>query len=175
MSLASLLVFFKIGFLSFGGGWTTVGLIEADLVGGGFLTAVEFSRAVSIAQMTPGPIALNLATYVGYRLGGFPGAALHTLALLMAPLLIVWIAGALSRKIPLQRSALLSALQTITAILLTSTLFSLLQTPVLSGKWGVVLIGAVAFFVFLKAKIDPVLLIFLCGGAGIALGFAGML
>ncbi|MDK2898632.1 MAG: chromate transporter, partial [Thermotoga sp.] len=60
-------IFLKVGFLSFGGGWAIVGILKNELVTGGFLSPEEFSQAVSIAQMTPGPVAINLATYTGYK------------------------------------------------------------------------------------------------------------
>jgi chromate transporter len=69
------LSFIKIGTVSFGGGWTVVGLIRDEVVGGGMMTDEAFRRSVAIAQVTPGPVALNVATLAGWSVGGVPGAS----------------------------------------------------------------------------------------------------
>ena len=61
------IIFFKFGLLCFGGGYMLIPLLTNELVGPGLpLAADEFSRLVSIAQITPGPIGINTATYTGY-------------------------------------------------------------------------------------------------------------
>lgn len=68
------LSFLQIGALSFGGGYASMPLIEAQIVTGhGWLTMTEFSDLVTIAEMTPGPIAVNAATFVGTKVAGCPG------------------------------------------------------------------------------------------------------
>ena len=69
------LAFLQIGLFSVGGGYTAVALIRDTIVENyAWLTMAEFSDLTSIAEMTPGPIALNAATFVGIRIAGFPGA-----------------------------------------------------------------------------------------------------
>lgn len=80
MILKLILTFLKIGFFAFGGGWAVVGILKYEMIEKGILSAEEFSQAISIAQMTPGPVAINLATYTGYRYYGFTGALLNTIA-----------------------------------------------------------------------------------------------
>ena len=78
--LELLLAFLQIGAFSVGGGYAAMPLIEAQTVTlHSWLTAVEFADLVTIAEMTPGPIALNAATFVGMRLAGVPGAIVATL------------------------------------------------------------------------------------------------
>ncbi len=61
------LSFFKIGLVSFGGGYAMVSIIQKEVMVKGWLTAAEYARVVTISQMTPGPIAVNTATYVGAK------------------------------------------------------------------------------------------------------------
>ncbi|AAD36881.1 MULTISPECIES: chromate transporter [Thermotoga] len=160
-------IFLKIGFLSFGGGWAIVGILKNELVTGGFLSPEEFSQAVSIAQMTPGPVAINLATYTGYKFFGLIGAVLNTLAFLGAPILVITTAIFLRKYVKLQRVRLMKALEGATTTLLIVTLLSLLssvQNPVL------ILLSAAAF-VCSFFKVHPLFIIFGCGVIGAILGF----
>ena len=75
-------VFFKIGALGFGGGYAMVSLIQFEVVDHfGWMTMAEYSDILAISQMTPGPISINTATYVGYTVAGIPGAVISTFAL----------------------------------------------------------------------------------------------
>ncbi|OYT51299.1 MAG: chromate transporter [Desulfurococcales archaeon ex4484_204] len=78
--------FLKIGVIGFGGGWAILPIIEKEIVDGtGWITRTEYSNLVAIAGSTPGPVAVNAATYVGYKVGGSVGAALATLAVIIPP------------------------------------------------------------------------------------------
>lgn len=63
-------VFFKIGLFSFGGGLAMISIIQQEIVGCGWIPAAEYARIITISQITPGPIAVNTATYVGARVCG---------------------------------------------------------------------------------------------------------
>ncbi len=80
MSLLALYILFvKIGFLTFGGGYAMIPLFQDELVTRlGVMTASEFADIVALAQMTPGPVGLNAATYVGQSQAGFLGAIAAT-------------------------------------------------------------------------------------------------
>ena len=72
--------FFQIGLFSIGGGYAAMPLIQSQVVDQyGWLTMREFTDLITIAEMTPGPIAVNSATFVGIRIAGFPGALIATL------------------------------------------------------------------------------------------------
>ena len=86
------LTFLKIGAFTFGGGYAMVALLEAEFVEKrGWLTQEEFLDMTAIAESTPGPMAVNSATYLGYRLGGFGGAAVSTLAVALPSFLIIYL------------------------------------------------------------------------------------
>ena len=84
------LAFMKIGAFSFGGGYAMFPLLKKEIIENHqWLTAGEFTDIVAIAQMTPGPIALNSATFIGYKMNGFLGAFTATLAIITPSLVIV--------------------------------------------------------------------------------------
>ncbi|RKX35185.1 MAG: chromate transporter, partial [Thermotogae bacterium] len=118
-------VFFKIGFVALGGGWAIVGVLKAELVSRGLLTPEQFAQAVSIAQITPGPVAINLATYTGYMHYGFTGALLNTLAFITPPILVALIAWMISRKVRLDKRKITNTLRSLTTIMITVTVVSL--------------------------------------------------
>ena len=83
------LTFVKYGLLCFGGGYMLIPLLLSDFVGEGkVFTSEEFGNLVSIAQMTPGPVGINTATYVGYLQGAFLGALLATFGLVVPSLIL---------------------------------------------------------------------------------------
>ena len=84
------LTFAKIGAFTFGGGYAMLSLLESECVEKkGWITSEEFSDVVVIAESTPGPIAINCATYTGYRQAGFKGAVAATLGMVMPSFLII--------------------------------------------------------------------------------------
>lgn len=84
------LTFFQIGLFSFGGGYAAMPLIQSLVVEGNhWLTIAEFADLTTIAEMTPGPIAVNAATFVGQKMAGLPGAIVCTLGVIFPPVVIV--------------------------------------------------------------------------------------
>ena len=74
------LAFLEIGLFSVGGGYAAIPLLQSTVVDGhAWLTLSEFSDLVTIAEMTPGPIGINAATFVGIRIAGVPGALIASL------------------------------------------------------------------------------------------------
>ena len=84
------LVFFQIGLFSVGGGYAAMPLIQSLVVEShGWLTMAEFTNLMTIAEMTPGPIAVNSATFVGMRCAGLPGALVATFGCITPSLILV--------------------------------------------------------------------------------------
>lgn len=84
-------VFFRIGLFSFGGGLAMLPLIFQSVQDFGIMTAEDFSNLVALSQITPGPIAVNAATFVGYNYAGLAGAAVATLGVCMPAFLLMMI------------------------------------------------------------------------------------
>ena len=84
------LSYLKIGFFGFGGGYAMLSLIQNEVVASHqWITASQFADIVALSQMTPGPIAINSATYVGYTVAGFWGAAVATFSVCLPSLSIM--------------------------------------------------------------------------------------
>lgn len=82
--------FFQIGLFSIGGGYVAMPLIQNQVVDLHFwLTMTEFTDIITIAEMTPGPIAINASTFVGMRVAGFFGAVVATIACITPSCIIV--------------------------------------------------------------------------------------
>ena len=91
--------FLQIGLFSFGGGYAALPLIQEQLVElHGWLSQSEFTDLITISQMTPGPIAVNAATFVGIRVAGIPGAVTATLGCIFPSCVIVSILAFLYLK-----------------------------------------------------------------------------
>ncbi len=91
--------FFQVGLFSFGGGYAALPLIQNQVVNNyGWLTMSEFSDIITISQMTPGPIAINSATFVGIRIAGIGGAVVATFSSILPSCIIVLILAVLYKK-----------------------------------------------------------------------------
>ena len=80
--------FFKIGLFGFGGGLAILSLIQMEVEAHGWMTQQEFVDIVAVSQVTPGPIGINCATYVGYTTAGIWGSVLATTAIVLPSLII---------------------------------------------------------------------------------------
>lgn len=88
------LSFFQVGLFSFGGGFAALPLIQEQVVNiNKWLTLTEFTDLITISQMTPGPIAINAATFVGTRIAGVLGAIISTIGCILPSCIIVSLLG----------------------------------------------------------------------------------
>lgn len=86
------LTMFKIGLFTFGGGYAMIPLIESELVSKKkWLEEGEFTDMIAIAESTPGPVAINSATYAGYKIAGFWGSFFATLGVVLPSLIIIYV------------------------------------------------------------------------------------
>lgn len=92
MAFELFLTFFKIGLFTFGGGYAMIAQIKESIVENKkWLTEDELLQIVAIAESTPGPIAINMATYVGYKRKGIVGSAMSTLGVVLPSVIIIFI------------------------------------------------------------------------------------
>jgi chromate transporter len=163
--------FFKIGIISFGGGWTVVGIIKREVLAQGWLSEQTFSDVVAIAQVTPGPVALNAATLVGFRVSGFLGAIAASLSVVAFPMLAIVVVMLLIRRTRIDEKKLSDAIKVATVPLIATTLVSLGAAPGLG--WHVWVIAAASCALSLFTKIDPILMILGSGAVGVAITALG--
>ncbi len=173
MNLLDLIfMFFKIGVLSFGGGWTVVGLIQHETVQGGWLTDVQFSQIVSIAQVTPGPVALNTATMVGFMSFGYLGAVLATLAVVAFPMMGIALAVFISSRLEARRERIIRALQGATLAMIAMTVVNLSVSSAVNPITFIIAALALGFSIF--TKVNPLILIFASGIFGGVMEMLGL-
>ena len=85
------LIFLKIGALSFGGGYSMLPMVQDEVISRGWLTEGELMNFVGVAESTPGPIAVNLATFIGSAQAGILGALCATLGVVLPSFIIILI------------------------------------------------------------------------------------
>ena len=93
------LTFLEIGAVSFGGGYGMISLIREKVLGYGWLTEKEFLSFIAVSESTPGPLAVNMATFIGSSQGGFPGALCATLGVVLPSFCIILLIAALMRNL----------------------------------------------------------------------------
>ncbi len=135
MSLIMLfLTFLYVGLFTIGGGMSTIALLENICVGQGLVTSEEFFQMVAISESTPGPIGINIATYVGYLQGGVLGGILASIGLIALPFaicaLLIKILDKFSKK-PVVRAAFIG-LRAVTIGLIASSALSMIKVTLLS-------------------------------------------
>ena len=152
--------FFQIGLFSFGGGYAALPLIQSRIVEmEGWLSLTEFADLIAISQMTPGPIAITAATFVGTRVGGITGALVATFGNVLPAAIIISILAYLYAKYS-ELSFVKGVLQTLRPIvvaLITSAGLSILlltlQTDTGGFDWiSLILTIIIAFGVFLVQR-----------------------
>ncbi|MBR6185447.1 MAG: chromate transporter [Clostridia bacterium] len=178
--------FLQIGLFSIGGGYAAIPLIQSQAVEThAWLSAEQFLDLATIAEMTPGPIGINAATFVGMRISGLPGALMASLGFVFPSLVIV---SALSvcymryREMPLLKSVLSSLRPAVVALIAAAGLNMLLQVAfggrdnfaMENIRWAGAALFAGAFFLLRKYKWNPIQTIALCGAAGLVLGLFGI-
>ena len=173
-------VYLKIGILGFGGGYAMLSLIQADVVDRyGWISLQEFTDIVAVSQMTPGPIGINSATYIGYMAihnAGYSdsisvlGSCLTTFAVCLPSFLLVLLISYFFAKFRNNKYVEYAflGLRPVTVGLIAAAAL-LLMNPENFIDYKSVLIFVVAFFLTWKFKIHPILMIVLAGITGILL------
>lgn len=176
MLLDLILAFMQVGALSIGGGYAAMPLIKSITVDThAWLTAAEFADLVTIAEMTPGPIAVNAATFVGMRMAGIPGALAATFGNVLPSIVIVsalsWVYGRFRSGKGMQ--TVLETLRPVVVALIASAAVTLIQVACTATGGGVSLPGCAmmvaAFSVLRWKKWNPIGVMACCGVGGILL------
>lgn len=177
--------FFKIGLVGFGGGYAMLSLIQGEVVNRfHWLTVQQFTDIVAISQMTPGPIGINSATYVGYTAVveagysptmGILGSAVATIGVVLPSFLLMFFVTRLLLKyknVPIVESIFSVLRPAVVGLLLAAAL--LLMTKENFGSWNEIPWQfGISIFLFVSAligthrfKVNPIRMILLCAVAG---------
>jgi chromate transporter len=161
--------FFVIGMFTFGGGWAMLSLIQNEVVvKHAWLTATQFADIVAVAQMTPGPIGINSATYVGYTVSGsIAGSVISTIAVTLPSFIILLIICKLYDKYSRNKifENIMKAVRPVVIGMIASAA-AILITPENFFDWTSWLLFAAAFAAGKWLKVNPILLIIAGGVIG---------
>ena len=184
------LTFFKIGAFTFGGGYAMIPLVTDEVVSNGWMTNEQILNFIAVAESTPGPVAINMATFVGSSQAGILGAIAATLGVVLPSFIIILIIASIMHNLLKFAGvkAFLSGVRPVVVGLITGTAITLILTvvfslervgDVLSFDWKalvIFLIIASTHIVYKKVKnksLSPILLIILSAILGLV--FYGIL
>lgn len=174
--------FFQIGLFSVGGGYAAMPIIEHQVVElHGWMTMQEFVDIITISQMTPGPIAVNSATFVGIQIAGLPGAIIATLGCIFPSCIIVltlaWVYSRYRNLSVIQ--GVLGGLRPAVVAMIASAGLSILVLSLWNGAavslnpadldWVSLLLFVGALFALRRWKLNPIYAMLACGGVGLVL------
>ena len=179
------IIFFKVGVLGFGGGYAILTLIFQDVQAFGIMSAHEFANLVALSQVTPGPIAINAATYVGYNAAGVPWAVLATVAVSLPSFILCMLVLLFLHKFQTNKVVMgvLAGIRPATVGLMASAFLFMAQTAIMpayqaqeslfqnfkSADLVAVAIFVITYGVILLRKFGAITLTLAGGALGVAL------
>ncbi len=164
------LEFFKIGAVTFGGGPAMLPILKRELVTNlHWVTMKQFLYFISVSQVTPGPISVNMATFVGYEVGGVFGAITATTGVAMPSFVIISVIAVSLKKISSSAvyRAFIAGIKPVIVALLIGAIYLIAKGGFHTAIPFVMAI--IAFFVFTKFKINAFLFLIAMGTIGIFL------
>lgn len=178
--------FLQIGAFSFGGGYAAVPLIQSQIVDQhAWLAMSEFTDLITISQMTPGPIAINAATFVGIKIAGIPGALAATLGCILPSCIIVTLIARLYlkyRSLDLLQGVLASLRPAVVAMIAAAGISILISAfwgseaviRLAGTNWVLVAIFIICVFLLQKGKMNAIAVMVLAGVLKLAAALAGL-
>ena len=171
--------FFKIGLFTFGGGYAMIALLEEEFIQRRkWLDKDEFLDMTAIAESTPGPVAINSATYLGYKLAKVPGAATATVAVCLPSFLIIYAISLFFEQFT-QLTGIANAFKGIQVCVIylifsagVRMLKALDKSPFATGVLAAVMLVMVGLSLA-GVSVSSILLILLSGAAGVAAWLIG--
>jgi len=129
--------FFCIGLFTFGGGYAMIPMIKEQVVGNGWITEEALTDFIAISEMTPGPFALNISTFVGNTVAGFGGAAVSTIGVILPSLIIITIIAMIMNRFLKNRfvqGALSGVKPIVLSLILSTTIILFVKIVFFSGS-----------------------------------------
>lgn len=175
------LSFLQVGLFSVGGGYAAIPLIQSQVVDlHHWLPLETFTDLITIAEMTPGPIAVNTATFVGLQIGGVPGAIIATAGCILPSCILVSILALVYQKYRATRGwgNVLACLRPAVVALIGSAGLSILGLVLFAGQemgvstvqWAGAALFLAAFIALRKWKLNTILVLCGCGVLGLCIG-----
>ena len=161
-------VFLKIGLFTVGGGYAMIPFVQKEAVEvNGWITQKEFAEIVALDTVTPGPIAVNLATFVGYKVSGVIGAITATLGVILPSLIIVTLIAIFFssfKNSPIVQSILKGLKPAVVALIAVAVISLIKQKAIVDIGTGV--IALIVFLGVLILNVHPIWMVILAGTAG---------
>lgn len=164
------ITFFKIGLFTFGGGYATIALIQNEIVErNGWITHEQFLQIVAIADMTPGPVGINCATFVGYRVAGVAGSIIATVAVILPSFIIIsflfYLLKRYMEKAEHKATLFFEYMRPgVLALILAASIF-IAQRSIASYNTAAVAVAA--FLLTIATKVNSLIIIVAAGVAGV--------
>lgn len=186
------LTFFCIGLFTFGGGYAMLPLIQQEVARQGWLTDAQLVDFVAVSESTPGPFAVNIATYVGMQtgggteniLGGFLGAICATLGVVLPSFIIILIVAKIYDAFKENKivKGCMTGLKPAVIGLIASAIVSMGNTVLFAGNFNLNVFSELQFYISILIfavmtllsfkKVHPILIVCLSAIAGIGVGYA---
>ena len=176
--------FFKIGLFTFGGGYAMLPFIQQEVMLNNWLDEATFVNFVGISESSPGPFAINIATFIGMEKGGWMGSALATLGVVLPSFIVILIVAQFYLKFKNSRivSGVMSGLKPAAVGLIAAAVISMVWEVLFPGgfKWNAfagaqiyvsLAIAGLGLFLLLKLKKHPILIICISAVLGIGAGY----
>ncbi|MFA5675826.1 MAG: chromate transporter [Christensenellales bacterium] len=178
-------MFFKIGLFTIGGGYAMLPLINSELVAHGLMTQMEVADIIAISEITPGPFAINAATFAGVKLLGIPGGVAATGAIVLPSLIITTLLARYFYKFEdniIVRRALWGLRPAVTGLIAAAA--AVMAAPAFFGvgisqikpdgiflnmDYCSIAIAVLAGIAIIKFKVSPILIILIAGALGVLL------
>lgn len=162
------IVFFVIGMFCFGGGYGILPFIQGEVIGRGWMTVHEFVNIIAVSESTPGPLGINVATYVGFKMGGVPGAVCSTVGLILPAFVLVLLVTKILQTEKGHKiwKRLTVGIRPVVVGLILYAAYSIGKTVLVSNEagafeidWLGFLLAIIGFVGIYKFKVHPVVLI----------------
>lgn len=162
------LAFLKIGTFSFGGGYAMLPFMQKEIVENhSWISMSEFSDIIGISQMTPGPVAINSATFVGYKVGGIIGSAMATIGVVTTSFILVSIINKVLNKFKesIVVKSMLAGMRPILIALIIYAFIDLAKESYMDFKS--IIITIIIGIILLSKKVHPILVIVIAAILGL--------
>ncbi|MGD9761692.1 MAG: chromate transporter [Candidatus Izemoplasmatales bacterium] len=174
------ITFFKIGIFTFGGGYAMIPLITEEVITKGWLTSEQLMDFIAISESTPGPFAINIATFIGYNQQGVLGSILTTFGVVLPSFIIILIIAKAFHKFASNKyvvgflsgvkPVIVGIIFSVAVGFLLKSIFniSVLELSEIDFKWSTLLIFACVFLMTrIWKKIHPIFIILVSGMMGL--------
>lgn len=161
-------VFLKIGTFSFGGGYAMLPFMQREIVENNYwISMSQFSDIIGISQMTPGPVAINSATFVGYKVGGVSGSIVATLGVITTSFILVTIINKILDKFKesITVKAMLAGMRPILIALIIYAFIDLAKESYVDLKS--IIITIIIGIILVSKKVHPILVIVIAAILGL--------